>query len=169
LTQEPNAIVARLPSWRTEATLTAKGGLRQWLAEAWDAQAKSVLIVNEAQTSYWDTNFWGKIKDIDKDSPFRLITFASYGSTGAETSLMTPHHPYETQVVGLHAVDYGDGIAVGLLLTDHQFCDFISKRFSSHRFDDAFLKAIYDLTTGHVGACKDLLKAIQAHDVSQCS
>lgn len=168
MAQEPNAIVVRLPSWRTGATLTAKGGWRQWLAEAWDAQDKSVLIVDEAQTSYWDTNFWAKIKYIDKDSPFRLITFASYGSTGADT-LMTPHHPYETQVVGLRAVDYGDGVAVGLLLTEREFRDFISKKFSSHRFDGAFLKAIYNLTTGHVGACKDLLEAIQAHDVSPCS
>jgi hypothetical protein len=160
LAKEPNTIVVCLPSWRTE---TAKGGWRQWLAD------ESVLIVDEAQTSYWDTNFWAKIQDIDKDSPFRLITFASYGSTGADASFMIPHYPYQTQVVGLRAVDYGDGVAVGLLLTEREFHDFISKKFSGHRFDDAFLEAIYDLTTGHVGACKDLLEAIQAHDVSACS
>src|ERR1700722_18408205 len=83
---EPNSIVIRLPSWRTQKTLTIKGGWRQWLAEVWDAQDGSVLIVDEAQPSYWDNSFWGMIKEIDKDSKFRIITFAPYGSTGVDTS-----------------------------------------------------------------------------------
>ena len=166
LLREPEAIVTRVPSWRRQETLMNKGGWRQWLVNVWNAQDGSVLIVDEAQTSYWDDDFWGMVKDIDQDSKFRIITFASYGSTGVDTSRMTPHSPYRNQIVGLHPTDYGDGIAVGLLLTKAEFLDFVTKKFSGHRFDKAFLDSIYDLTAGHVGACKDVLNIIQAHDVS---
>lgn len=79
---------------------------------------------------------------------------------------MTPHTPHQAQVVGLHAIDQGDGITVGLLLTQEEFDDFVEKRFGRNRFSPEFLESIYELTTGHVGACEDVLEVIQAHDVT---
>jgi hypothetical protein len=163
LEQEPDARVTCVPSWSSETVLDQKGGWRKWLAEAWDAKDRSVLIVDEAQTSFWDISFWAYIKAISKNWPHRVITFASYGS---DPSVTTLHSPYLDQVVGLHAIDHGDRIKAGLLLTEVEFREFVRKRFTNHCFDDQFLDGIYDLTDGHVGACEDVLDAIQGHDVS---
>lgn len=163
---EPETTVVRIPAWKTEEVLQPVGW-RKWLARVWDAQEGSVLIVDEAQSSYWDKDFWTEIKSIDRNSKYRLITFASYGSSGGSDALaMTPHSPLLTQVVGLRAINHGDGIEVGLLLTKHEFDDFVEKRFPGNIFDQDFLDCIYDLTTGHVGACEDVLEVIQANDVS---
>jgi hypothetical protein len=110
--------------------------------------------------------FWTDIKAIGPNNRFHLITFASYGSSGGSDSLMTPHTPHQAQVVGLHAIDQGDGITVGLLLAQEEFHDFVKKRFGQNSFSPEFLESIYELTTGHVGACKDALEVIQAHDVT---
>ncbi|KAF8237952.1 hypothetical protein L208DRAFT_433834 [Tricholoma matsutake] len=161
---EPDIVVARLAAWNPENKLP--DGWRRWLADSWDAQKGSFLIVDEAQLSYWDMSFWMDIKAIGPNNHFHLITFASYGSSGGSDSLMIPHTPHQAQVVGLHAIDPGDGISVGLLLTQEEFYDFVEKRFGRNRFSPEFLESIYELTTGHVGACEDVLEVIQVHDVT---
>ena len=106
------------------------------------------------------------IKAIGPNNPFHLITFASYTSGGVSDSIAIPHAPHQDQVVDLHAIDQGDGITVGLLLTQEEFHDFVKKRFGQNCFSPEFLESIYELTTGHVGACEDVLEVIQAHDVT---
>ena len=125
-----------------------------------------VLIVDEAQESYWDTSFWVRMKDIDKQSRYRIITLASYGSTGSDPAAMVLFSPPRMQVVGLDALDHGDGIKVGLLLSKGEFADFVEKKFHGHCFDEQFLDGIHQLTAGHVGACQDILATIQMHTVS---
>jgi hypothetical protein len=155
LNKEPNAVVVRIEAWETEG-----GGWRAWLKPG------SVLIVDRAQTSYQDDDFWGQIKLIGENHEYRVITFASYGSYWSERRFVNQHSPSQVQVVGLQAKDYGDGIAIGLLLTKVELHEFVDKRFPSHRFDDMFLSCIHGLTAGHVGACYDILEAIQADHVS---
>lgn len=159
---EPDIVIARLAAWKPNDQLP--DGWRRWLADSWNAQEGSFLIVDEAQSSYWDYSFWTDIKAISPHNPFHLITFASYGSSGGNDSVMTPHTPHQEQVVGLHAIDQEDGRTVGLLLTRAEFHDFIEKRFAGHSFSPEFLESIHELTAGHVGACEDVLQVIQAHD-----
>jgi hypothetical protein len=162
---EPQTTVVRI-AWKTEK-ISQSVGWRKWLARFWDGQERSVFIVDEAQSLYWDMDFLTGLKSIDRDSEYRLITFASYGSSGrGDVFGIIPYSPFQTQAVGLRAIDYGDQIEVGLLLTKPEFYDFVEKRFSGNRFDKDFLDSIYDLTAGHVGACEDVLKVIRANDVS---
>ena len=166
--KEPGSQVVRISSWRSEEALATRGGWRKWLAKdsTWNSQDGSVLIVDEAQTSYWDVAFWNYIKDIRNDWRHRIITLVSYGGSGTDSSVPIPFSPFQRQVVGLRAIDHGDGIEAGLLLTQDEFQDFVEKRFDSHRFDEHFLDSIYRLTTGHVGACEDLLGTVRSERVS---
>jgi hypothetical protein len=143
-------------------------GWARWLSQSynWKFESGSVLIVDEAQTSYWDEDFWDVIKMIDRSSPFRLVTFACYGSSGGDPSEKTPVKPNWNQVVGLRVIDNDENINVGLLLTQSEFDDFVVKQFPLHYFDDEFLKGVYSMTEGHVGACMDVLDTIQTHEVS---
>jgi hypothetical protein len=142
-------------------------GWRAWVAadHSWDGRSGSVLIVDGAQTSYWDSYFWDDIKSITPEWPYGIVTLASYGTIGTNASVATPD---SGQVVGLHAnvVGYGNDVKVGLLLTRDEFRAFVEKIFSGHLFDDQFLDCIYDLTAGHVGACGDILWIMQVHNVS---
>jgi hypothetical protein len=166
--RHPGSLVDRVPKWLPDSR--PMQGWRPWLAaqHTWDGQGGSVLIVDEAQTSYWDSNFWDNIKSITPEWPYGVITLASYGSIGTNSSVAIPHSPSQGQVVGLRAnvIDYGNDVKVGLLLTQDEFHAFVEKLFSGHRFDDQFLDGIYDLTAGHVGACRDVLRIVQAHHVS---
>ena len=164
--QEPDALVVLVPSWRTQDQLDQMGGWRKWLADRWNAEDGSVLIVDEAQTSFRDISFWTHIKGINENWRYRVITFSTYGSTGSEDSTPTNHSPYLNQVVGLHKIDHGDHMGAGLLLTEAEFNEFVKKRFIGHCFDEQFLLGIYELTGGHVGTCEDVLDVIQTHNVS---
>jgi hypothetical protein len=165
LEREPDALVVRLCASQTREAMEKNGGQRDWPDyNIWDAKGGSVLIVDEAQELYWDTAFWVRIKD-NSHSRHRIITLASYESTGSDAAI-TPYSLPQMQVVGLYATDHGDGIKAGLLLSKDEFNDFVEKKFHDHCFDEQFLEGIYHLTVGHVGACQDVLAAIQAHSVS---
>jgi hypothetical protein len=160
---EPNTHVAYIPTWLGMQNMHEKGGWRKWLRPTWDFQEGSVLIVDEAQTSYWNTNFWLQIKAIKLESRYRVITFASYGSAGRNNFDAIPHHITPVQDVSLWPADHGDGIAVGLLLTKSELSDLAAKQVVGHRFDASFLNCMFDLTNGHVGACEDLMRIVVAH------
>ena len=142
--QEPDSLVAIVPAWMNQDQLDQEGGWRKWLADGWNAEPGSVLIVDEAQTSFRDIWFWTHIKGINPNCRHRIITFSSYGNTETENSVPFPYSPYLNQVVGLHKTDHGDGVGVGLLLTEAEFFDFVEKRFNGHCFDKQFLLGIYD-------------------------
>ena len=167
--QEPDSLVAMVPAWMTQDDLDRVGGWRswrRWLADRWNAEPGSVLIIDEAQTSFRDIWFWTHIKSINANCRHRIITFSSYGNTETENSVPAPYSLFLNQVVGLHKIDHGDGVGAGLLLTEAEFLDFVEKRFIGHCFDNQFLLGIYDLTSGHVGACEDVLDVIQTDSVS---
>jgi hypothetical protein len=167
LEHEPQCLVLRLRHWKRKDDMV-EGGWRGWLRETyfWDAEDGSVLIVDEAQGSYWDTSFWIHIKGMNEQSKHRIITLASYGSTGTDPTLTTPYSPPLTQVIGLHAFGHRDGSRVGLLLSKEEFRAFVEKRFQGHWFDEEFLDDVHELTVGHVGACEDFLGLLQNHTVS---
>jgi hypothetical protein len=167
LRNEREPWVTRVLAWNPEEKMP-RGGWVEWLSPRWSFQSGSVLIVDEAQSAYWDKTFWLELKAIKPESPFRVITFASYGSAGRNISdLLTPIHISPRQNISLVAHDYGDQIAVGLLLTKPEFDHFVNKLFVDHYFDVLFLDSVFDITRGHVGACEDFLRIVCAHEVTR--
>jgi hypothetical protein len=161
---EQNPEIIYIVGWPKQERHPQGGGA--WLAaKKWNFQDGAVLVVDEAQGSYWDKMFWNNIKAIRPDSHCRVITFASYGSAGRDymddTPGVSPHH-----TVGLHPIDVNGQASVGLLLNKSEFDDFVTVRFIRHRFDASLLDAIFDFANGHVGACEDFLRFILGHDVS---
>lgn len=140
---------------------------REWLEkQGWEFLPNGVLIVDEAQLSYWDDSFWLLfIKAINENTPYMVILFASYGS--ASRNLLdksTPLFVEEAQIVGLSRGP--TEASVGLLLTREEMEGVVKKSFPHHLFDDSLLEDIYSLTSGHVGACYDALQVIRKHKVS---
>jgi hypothetical protein len=163
-TVEPDIHVVRVVGWPRKKECPNS---YEWLAkEGWHFEEKAVLIVDEAQGSYWDTIFWNDNKAINSSTPYRVITFASFGSAGYNVDNEDTPGIAPIQTVSLTPPDTGDGIRVGLLLSQEEFSDFVVHRFAGHRFDTSMTNSIFDFTNGHVGACADLLAWIQGHDVS---
>ena len=127
----------------------------------------SVLIVDEAQASYWDRSFWlNTIKQLKSTTPHRITTFASYGSTGSNPALATPFFAQPSQIIGLHLINNANG-KTQLRLSKEEFIDFVNTAFPNSRFDSALLDSFYDLSDGHVGACYDVLSVICEDEVSR--
>jgi len=54
-------------------------GYKQWLAtKGWSYPDGGVLIIDEAQLSYWDADLWLEgLKSISSSTPYMVILFAS--------------------------------------------------------------------------------------------
>ena len=127
--------------------------------------SNTILILDEAQTTYWDKNFWSKFENPHLQDLW-VVAFASHcisGYTGADN--VTPMWIGMELRVGLARLDSGDGFPVGLLFTREEFNALVQLRFRDRRFSDTFLDCVYDMTNGHVGACEDLMNMIVAHEV----
>jgi hypothetical protein len=110
LQKESGARVTSVTSWPSRKEMPDKGW-KQWLK-----LPGTFLIIDEAQSSYWEKTFWLELKDINPDVVFCVITLARYGSAGPNIyDPMTPFHISLQQGIGLIVTDYGDQIAVGLL------------------------------------------------------
>lgn len=123
----------------------------------------TILILDEAQSTYWDKTFWTRFKNPGLQG-MRVVAFASHGSsgyTGADN--VTPMWIGKEQRVGLARLDCGDGILVGLLFTREEFNALVRLKFHDNRFSDSFLDCVFDMTKGHVGACEDLMKCVATH------
>ena len=125
----------------------------------------TILILDEAQTTYWDKIFWNKFKNPGLQG-MRLVAFASHDSSGyTGVDNVTPIWIGKEQRVGLTRLDCGDGIHVGLLFTREEFNALVRLKFHDNHFSDSFLDCVFDMTNGHVGACEDLMKCVAAHKV----
>jgi hypothetical protein len=165
--KEPGARVTYVPFWLPKKEMPEKGW-KQWLKLTFEP--RTFLIVNEAQSSYWDRPFWLELKEISPGVAYCVITLASYGSAGHNIlDPMTPFHITPPENIGLTATDHGDQIAVGLLLTKAEFDVVVLKLFPEHQFDASFLDSVFDITHGRVGACESFLRVVSAHAVSQSS
>jgi hypothetical protein len=159
-----------LACYRVEPAQKPIMDCQDWLVDqGWDSPSNGVLILDEAQLSYWDSSFWLTfIKSINASTPHMVILFASYGS--ASRNLLnnsTPLFVQEGQLVGLARGP--TGASVGLLLTREEMEGVVRKKFPNHLFDDSLLDYIYSLTSGHVGACYDALTVIKDDKVSPYS
>jgi hypothetical protein len=136
---------------------------RQWLAsKGW--KFRGVLILDEAQLSYWDWALWDEgLKTIGSNTPYMVILFASYGSASRKLLPESTFTVQEGQLVGLAG---GPSSSVGLLLTREESEGVAKKKFPDHRFDESLLEYVYNLTSGHVGAYCDALEVVKEHGVS---
>ncbi|TDL13463.1 hypothetical protein BD410DRAFT_797614 [Rickenella mellea] len=162
----PKPLVVYLRAWPPNDQV-AYGNWEPWLfaTHSYAFQPGSVLIVDEAQTSYHERSFWMKLKTIDESSPCSVITFAGYGSAGQDLDHdTTPLRIRPLQHISLFATDNGDGLSVGLLLSRPDFDAFVNKFYRDHPFDSSFLDAVYGMTNGHVGACHDVLALVETHN-----
>jgi hypothetical protein len=162
--------VCFVPRYRDEPKQTPIMGWQEWLAtQGWTSQINGVLILDEAQLSYWDDPFWlSFIKPINENTLYMVILLASYGSAGR--NLLTKPTPLvvrDCQRVGLARGPRED--SVGLLLTREEMEGIVKTSFLIHHFDDSLLDYVYSLTSGHVGACLDALMVVQKDDVSPYS
>ena len=159
--QEPNAQVAYVCSWLSKHDMPHEGW-KKWLKLK--LESGTVLIVDEAQSSYWDKQFY-----INPDTPCRVMTLASYGSTGYNIyDLVTPFYISQQQNIGLIPVDHGGQTAVGLLMKA-EFDEVMPMFVQKHQSNISFLDSVFDITHGHVGACEDFLCVVLAHPVRQSS
>ncbi|PVF98672.1 hypothetical protein CPB86DRAFT_797119 [Serendipita vermifera] len=121
-----------------------------WLKYMCDHNYKTghpnIVIIDDAQETYRCTQFWNNyLKTIDDQHLDRVILFASYSSA----------------MGGVSQEVKGNGIgSAGILLTREEFDDMVVRAYSTHRFDEQYLNFIFDFTTGHVGAVKDMLKIV---------
>jgi len=164
--RHPELDVCLLPSYRELPVERKFLDYQEWLSvQGWKFQEGGVLILDEAQQSYWDKSLWIEgLKSIGSHTAYMVILFASYGSASRDLiSTGTPFRAQDEQLVGLAC---GRSSSVGLLLTEKEAEGVVKKKFPDHRFDKSLLDYVYGLTSGHVGAYCDALEVIKKHSVS---
>jgi len=141
------------------------------LINAWPENKKvqtfdnTILILDEAQTTYGDKDFWSRFKNPGLED-MRVVAFASHGSSGyTGPDNVMPMWIRMEQRVGLARLDCGDGIVVGLLFTRDELNAFVQLKYRDNGFSDSFIDCIFDMTNGHVGACESLIDKVIAHEV----
>ena len=129
----------------------------------------SVLLLDEAQASYEDLELWTIFKSIgDKFINNRVIAFISYGSTTSDYTVpgSTPIIVPICRQVTLRPIDHNDGTPpVGLFLSPTEFDNLAAVWADQFHFDRTFYKWVYKITSGPVGAARDLVSYISCHDV----
>jgi hypothetical protein len=111
----------------------------------------TILILDEAQTTYGDKAFWSRFKNPGLED-MRVVAFASRGTSGYTGADNTPPMWIGMeQRVGLARLDRGDGILVGLLFTREEFNALVQLRFHDRGFSGSFLDCVFDMTNGHAG------------------
>ena len=138
----------------------------------WDDNIASVLIFDEAQSTYNDMGLWNTLFKPISDNPSNLhhciIIFTSYGSPTKINALGTPMQIMEWQMVTLVPIDHHDGLgAVGLYLTWPEFEEFVN--LGKYSFDPACLDFIFKISSGHAGAIDDVIRVISCDDLSLCT
>jgi hypothetical protein len=166
----PESKVCFLPRYRDEPKERPIPEYCDYLeSQGWRNKPNRVLIVDEAQLSYWDHAFWYIfLQSIDHNTPYMVIMFASYGRAGRDLlDDKIIFRVQEDQHIDLYPGKRTPWL--GLLLTREEMEGAVEKSFPNHHFDDSLLKYVYSLTFGHVGACCDALRVIEKSDVSSCS
>jgi hypothetical protein len=131
----------------------------------------SILIFDEAQATYWDTGLWSTFFKgiLGSEVNNRAVVFTSRGSptTDPLTQLPTPIFIPAYRQVTLRPIDHDDETQpAGLFLTKPEFDDFVALLFRDrHKFDVTFYNWVYNVTSGHAGASKDLIEIASAQEV----
>ncbi|KAE8378205.1 hypothetical protein BDV26DRAFT_261958 [Aspergillus bertholletiae] len=130
-----------------------------------------VMILDEAQGSYDDPDFWNDIIKSISDNPLkyklRIILFCSFGSpsTGVEKSnRYTPVNIPRRQRITLTPQSDEESPQIGLFYTESEFNDVLS-RIVRHEFpnlvvniDDEAKRYVFSFTNGHPGGVTETIR-----------
>ncbi|KAI3655551.1 hypothetical protein MP638_001284, partial [Amoeboaphelidium occidentale] len=121
-----------------------------------DRGEERLLIIDEAQISYRDSDFWGELKILlQSPGKLRVILFAAYGSSeSAEHKSGTPITFDSTQVFGLLNTD----MKPGLYLSRSEFDEMCTNSVARPIAD-----VIWDLCGCHAGIASAILFHFRTH------
>ncbi|KAL4883866.1 hypothetical protein BJY04DRAFT_183395 [Aspergillus karnatakaensis] len=119
---------------------------------------QTVIIIDEAQRSYDDIDFWNIVirkRLASEGHDIKICLFSRYGSpfTGVEELFNNPAKFGAYSHVGLTALPTEYSIGIGLFYTTDEFEEVVSLLSSRHaekfRLDSEARKYLYELTDGH--------------------
>jgi hypothetical protein len=138
------------------------------LKSGWTDKMRSFLIIDEAQTSYWDVSLWNDLfKQYSDFKIIHIILFASYGSPEPTVpNDITPWDIPQEHRITLHASNPDKGIPpVGLFFTEFEAMS--AALHIDGDISSTIIKNAYNLTLGHTGAFRAIIDIVLASDVSQ--
>ncbi|KAF8418995.1 hypothetical protein EV426DRAFT_720268 [Tirmania nivea] len=173
-----NRQVVRLCHWPLKSEMEQIGGWNTYLIkkcqipkEVLDIfMAPVVVLIDEAQSTYWDTDFWndGLKAAIDRKNGMTFVLASSYGSPSGSQLVanVPPHVGYhltpvqfaEAHMVGLKPDERGG--TLGVFFSETEFDDLLSTDPSMKLGEDV-KELIYRLTGGHSGATVDVLSYVK--------
>jgi hypothetical protein len=132
--------------------------------------SKTVIIIDEAQESYKDEEFWNTIikeRHSKEGKDIRLCLFCSYGSplTGLDTQCFTPVNFGSPQRITLTPQPQECSPQIGLFFTQDEFNDTVS-RLATYRYQEIFTldeeaqSYLFTVTNGHPGSVTSLVSFI---------
>ncbi|TDL27128.1 hypothetical protein BD410DRAFT_486230 [Rickenella mellea] len=140
-------------------------------AKGWTWGDNSVVIIDEAQQTYWDGSLWDDYFKPLCNDPInrenRIIIFSSYGSPNRAMAGGTLWDVPSANRISFHETIPPPGHEpVGLFFTKDEFKDYVSRRtiLHQHKFDSQLLDEIFNLTAGHVGAFEEMFRTLVAQD-----
>ncbi|EYE91008.1 ATP-binding protein [Aspergillus ruber CBS 135680] len=145
---------------------------------SWILTSNTVIIVDEAQTTYSDDTLWNTIFK-ERLTPnvykFQLCLFCSYGSpaAGPDPTFFTPVKFSDEQRISLTPQNQQDSPPIGLFYDKEEFRDVVSRLLTFHyeetfNFDEGALEYIFAVTSGHPGAVTSVVDVIYEayrHDI----
>ncbi|TFK62718.1 hypothetical protein BDN72DRAFT_903011 [Pluteus cervinus] len=161
---EPGVSISYISHWH-ENIVKSCGSCWDWLLlHNWtNPDVASVLFIDNAQLSYWDTDLWKTyMPTITQISFPRIIVIASFGSPISDPQV-NPTPPMTIDDASRVSLRHGLGSA-GLLLTPKEFDEFIQHSRPGHVFDKSFLQLVYRVTGGFIGMIIVLLDIVQGHE-----
>ncbi|KAI5810872.1 hypothetical protein DFH27DRAFT_619020 [Peziza echinospora] len=132
----------------------------------------AALLVDEAQSSYWDDQFWSEcIKGLAQgDWEGRVqyvVLFSVYGGGRDCGGGLGENFTHATLNVAQNVSlvpDIAAGVPVGLLLTEDEFEDALRRKAASFQppmtYDADCARKLHSVTQGHAGALHSLLDAL---------
>lgn len=184
--RQPPICPFRISTWDKDRVMYS-GNWRKYILHQTDGKlnlladdqlpGQYLLMIDEAQSSYWDQQFWSDyVKQLAQGTwptTAYLILFSSHGShteLGAGIPAVTPPYLVPSQQVGLQK--NAEDNPVGLLLTHEEFQDALQRKLATktHPLRDTNSPEIEDylfgITQGHAGALDGIIEALYAHQVS---
>jgi hypothetical protein len=144
------------------------------LANLQCGHADKVLLLDEAQSSYYDLIFWNSLlKQASCGTGIHVLLFSSYGAPmdcPVVTGFVTPMILGRSQIIGLTWESDGLTGAAGLLLQDGEAEDLCQRHTAASTppfsLSSSAVKWIQGVTQGHVGAYTAILNVISSNEVS---
>ncbi|BCR86719.1 ATP-binding protein [Aspergillus chevalieri] len=137
---------------------------------SWVLTSNTVIIVDEAQTTYSDDTLWNTIFK-ERLTPnvykFKLCLFCSYGSpaTGPDQTFFTPVRLSNRQCISFTPQGQQNSPPIGLFYDKEEFKDVVSRLLTFQyeerfNFDEGALEYIFALSNGHPGAVTSIVDVL---------